>query len=69
MPKIDPNLNKKFRIKRINYEITAWVDSFQEDINSYCIKVLTVTGKTKICPGVLIFISKRELELTGRAVA
>lgn len=66
MPKADENLNKKFHIKRINYEIDARVIEFDKDINSYCIEVLNVTGESKICPGVTLFISKRELELTGR---
>ena len=67
MPNIDPNLNKQFRIKRINYEITAKVESFQNDINSYCIKVLKInSGETKVGVGSLLFISKRELEITGK---
>jgi hypothetical protein len=69
MPKIDPNLNRRFLIKRINYEITADIIEFNPDINSYCMKVLSVIGESKVCPGVFLFISKRELELTGRRLA
>ena len=69
MPTIDPNLNKRFRIKRINYEITADIIEFDPNINSYCMKVLTVEGQSKVCPGVFLFISKRELELQGRSIA
>ena len=66
--KVDPLLNKQFQIKRINYEVTAKVIEFDKDINSYCVKVLTVEGETKVCPGTFLFISKRELELTGRPI-
>lgn len=69
MPKVDNNLNKRFRIQRINYEITADIIEFHQDINSYCMKVLTVAGQTKVCPGGFLFISKRELELQGRTIA
>jgi hypothetical protein len=68
MPKPDENLNSKFHIKRINYEIDAKVIEFNKNNNSYCIEVLNVTGDSKICPGVMLFISKRELELTGTPV-
>lgn len=69
MPKLDSNLNKRFCIKRINYEITAKIVEFNKKINSYCIEVLSVDkGETKVSPGTFLFISKRELELTGRAI-
>ena len=61
----DTNLEKTFRIKRINYSVIATITS-SDGNNLYTAKVLSVDGESHVREGDNLTISKRELELTGR---
>lgn len=66
MPKTDPNLNKTFKIKRINYSVFATINPGTEDL--YKATVTSINeGKSPFEIGEDFLISKRELELTGIA--
>ena len=60
----DTNLNKTFRIKRINYSVIATITSSSDNI--YTAKILSVDGKSFNKVGDELSISKRELELTAQ---
>ncbi|MFA6569969.1 MAG: hypothetical protein WCT77_01895 [Bacteroidota bacterium] len=59
----DKNLNKVFRIKRINHTIIAKVISL--DDNMYEVQVISSDNNQHVI-GDTLPISKRELELTGK---
>ncbi len=60
----DKNINKIFKIKRINYSVVAKITPDSD--NMYNAEVLAVEGDSKTKVGDNLTISKRELELTGR---
>ena len=65
MPKVDTNLNKTFRIKRINYVVLADIHNGDEfTYDAQIVKILD--GEPHLQIGDTFPISKRELELTGR---
>ena len=64
---VDINLNKVFKIKRINHTILAKVMSRSD--NMYNAKILSIIdGDTKNNVGDTLCISNRELQITGRIV-
>ena len=64
MSKVDPNLNKNFKIKRINYSIIATINTGSDDL--YNAKITSIfEGDSPFEIGESFPISKRELELTG----
>lgn len=66
MPKTDPNLNKTFKIKRINYSVFATIKPGTDDLYKATITSIN-EGKSPFEIGEDFLISKRELELTGIA--
>lgn len=67
MPKIDENLNKNFRIKRIGYSVVAKIKRFDNNTNLYDAEILAIdSGESHFVKGDRLVISKRELELTGK---
>lgn len=71
MAKVDKNLNRSFLIKRINYKIVAKIVTMDRELSMYQAVVETVINEnpdakinTKV--GDTLFISSRELEVTGR---
>lgn len=67
MPKVDPNINKKFKLKRINYSVIAMISSNGSDFYEATITELA-DGESPFEIGESFPISKRELELTGRII-
>ena len=66
MPKTDPNLNKTFKIKRINYSVFATINPGTDDLYKAIVTSID-KGKSPFEIGEDFLISKRELELTGIA--
>lgn len=67
MPKIDENLNKRFRIKRIGYTVIAKIKRFDKTTNLYDAEIISIdSGESNFVEGDRLMISKRELELTGK---
>ena len=67
MPKVDPNINNKFKIKRIGYNVIAEITADTNDF--YKATIISVTdGVSPFDVGESIPISKRELELSGRKI-
>ncbi len=64
MPKTDPNLNKTFKIKRINYSVIATINPGTADLYKAIITSID-NGESPFEIGEDFLISKRELELTG----
>ena len=64
MSKVDPNLNKNFKIKRINYSVIATINPGIDGLYSAKITSLDI-GESPFEIGESFLISKRELELTG----
>ena len=64
MSKVDPNLNKNFKIKRINYSVIATINPGIDGLYTAKITSLGV-GDSPFEIGESFLISKRELELTG----
>lgn len=68
MPKTDPNLNKTFKLKRLDYSITAEITEERVD-NLYSATIIEIVeGQTLYNVGDTLPISKRELELTGTLI-
>lgn len=59
----DTNLNKVFRIKRINYSVIAKILTVSD--NLYNAEILSIDGQSFNKVGDTLTISKRELQLTG----
>ena len=71
MPKVDPNLNKQFKIRRINHTIVATIRTKNE--NLYRGKIDSVeydmnVEKQFVKAGDSLLISERELEITGKQI-
>jgi len=64
-PMIDSNLNKTFRLKRINHSVIATITESDSE-NMYTAKILSIEGKTLFNVGDNFPISKHELKLTGQ---
>jgi hypothetical protein len=64
MVKVDPNLNRNFKIKRINYSIIATIGTGSDDLYNATITSV-FEGNSPYGIGESFPISKRELELTG----
>lgn len=60
----DSNLNRTFKIKRINHSVIATITSLSDNI--YTAKILSVDGNSFNRVGDKLSISRRELEITGR---
>lgn len=60
----DTNLNRIFRIKRINYFVVAKIVSSSGNI--YNAEIISVDGQSFNKVGDTLSISKRELQLTGQ---
>ena len=73
MPKVDTNLNGLFLIKRINYNVVAKITKVDPQLSMYEAKVTSIDCnkdvKINMKVGDTLFISKRELEVTGRKQA
>jgi hypothetical protein len=68
MTKPDPNLNKTFTLKRIDFSVTAEITNSRLD-GLYNAEILSIVeGDTLYNVGDVLPISKRELELTGRII-
>lgn len=61
----DSNLNRTFKIKRINYKVLATITSVNNEM--YTAKILSVEGESLNKVGDELLISKRELQLTGKS--
>lgn len=71
MPKIDPFLNKRLRVSRINYVAVIDVIKFDKDSSIYDVNVISVEttdDKVHVKAGDKLIISRRELELTSRNI-
>jgi hypothetical protein len=67
MPKVDPNINNKFRIKRIGYDVIAKITTDRDDL--YRATVVSIAdGISPFAVDESFPISKRELELCGRKI-
>ncbi len=66
MPKTDPNINKTFKIKRINYSVFATINPGTDNLYKAIITSID-KGVSPFEIGENFLISKRELELTGIA--
>jgi hypothetical protein len=67
MSKVDPNINNKFRIKRIGYDVIAEISADKDDF--YRATIISIAdGVSPFAVGESIPISKRELELSGRKI-
>jgi hypothetical protein len=67
MPKVDPNINNKFRIKRIGYDVIAKITTDRDDL--YKATVVSIAdGISPFAIDESFPISKRELELCGRKI-
>lgn len=64
IPMSDTNINKIFRIRRINYSVIAKITDAND--NLYTAEILSVDGESFNKVGDKLAISKRELQLTGR---
>lgn len=74
MQKADPNIDRLFLIKRINYDVVARVTRVEPNLSMYEATIISIvdynkTTKSKTTVGDTLLISKRELELTGRKQA
>ena len=70
MPKIDPILNKQFRIKRIGYEIIAHIESKDDKTSLYNARIKSITSGSSqyLKEGDILYISKRELEMRNISI-
>ena len=65
MPKTDSNINKNFKIKRLDYSVIATINNGTDD-HLYRATITSVSeGVSPFEIGETFPISKRELELTG----
>lgn len=74
MQKADPNIDRLFLIKRINYDVVAKVIRVEPTLSMYEATIISVVDynkktKSKTAVGDTLLISKRELELTGKKQA
>ena len=65
IPMADANLNKTFRLQRINHTVIATITASDME-NMYTAKILSIEGKTLFNVGDDFPISKYELKLTGQ---
>ena len=69
MPKVDPYLNKRFKLRRINYTVIGSVESKQNNLYTVAIKSIEYDEnieKKFMKVGDTLTVSKRELEIGGK---
>jgi hypothetical protein len=68
MPKTDPNLNKTFKLKRLDFSVNAKITKNKMD-SFYSAEIIEIVeGETLFNIGDSLLITKRELELTGTLI-